>query len=258
MGKANIKAGATQVEQDMAAVANAEATAAATTVAVVTETTTAEQSGVVETSKTESDQQEQPVAESQEQPASVPDIVVTPIVQVAPAAPVVEKIVVVEATKPVTGNVSTNEQLIAILKDVPDGYRIDINRIQAYLVRMAPKRPIDVVAGVGEQVALYRSIQNIINRQEEYFTQLFTALLFIFKTEGVSGALSDRYRMRFMDNITLHLGDRKAFANLSQTLHILADTKSRALAMSQINLERALENGLTAEGRKRVLDYFGA
>jgi hypothetical protein len=64
--------------------------------------------------------------------------------------------------------------------------------------------------------------------------------------------------MRFMDNVALHTGDRKAFATLTQTLSILADPKSRALAMSQVNMERALENGLTADGRNRVLNYFNA
>ena len=183
---------------------------------------------------------------------------IEPVAPVAPAAPVVEKAVVVEAAVPVSANASTNEQLASILKDVPVAHQIDISRIQAYLERMAPKRPVDAKTVVNEQVALYRSIQNIVNRQEQYFTQLFTALLFIFKVEGKTGALSDRYRARGMENITLHAGDRKAFLNITQVLHMLADPKSREVAMGQVNFERALENGLTAEGRKRVLDYFSA
>lgn len=265
MGKQNIKAGATQVRQDMESAAAAaetliqesqqaaeqQATDAATEQQQAPEGDAVIQEGVTQEQGTAQGEQPQAGEESN-------DLVVTPITQVAQAIPVVEKPVVVEAAQPVAPNASTNDQLDVILKNVPAAHQVDITRIRTYLQVMAPKRPVDAKVGVNEQVALYRSIQNIINRQEEYFTQLFTALLFIFKAEGKTGAMSDRYRMRFMDNITLHQGDRKAFANLTQMLHILADAKSREVAMGQVNLEKALENGLTAEGRKRVLDYFGA
>ena len=273
MGKQNTKAGATQLRQDQAAAAAAEAATIAGTEEQQLQENAAplqDAAGATDNSSTEEQLGSEGEANSQEQASAegeagadqaapeVKDIVIEPIAPTPPAAVVVEKAVVVEAAVPVSANASTNEQLAVILKDVPAAHQIDINRIQAYLERMAPKRPIDSKVGVAEQVAMYRAIQNIINRQEEFFTQLFTALLFIFKAEGKSGAMSDRYRMRFMDNITLHQGDRKAFANLTQMLHILADVKSRELALGQVNLEKALENGLTAEGRKRVLDYFGA
>lgn len=251
MGKHNTKASATQIQQDIEAAAAAEAQTQEQQAAPQ------QSSEGISDSAVEKQAPEGDAAPQEQATAEEKDIVIEPVAP-TPPAPVMEKAVVVEAAKPVVANASTNEQLAHILKDVPAANQIDINRIQAYLVAMAPKRPVDAKVGVAEQVALYRAIQNIINRQEEYFTQLFTALLFIFKAEGKTGAMSDRYRMRFMDNITLHQGDRKAFANLTQMLHILADAKSRDLAMGQVNLEKALENGLTAEGRKRVLDYFGA
>ena len=170
-------------------------------------------------------------------------------------APVVEKVIVVEASKPVTTTAETDDRLATILKTVPEAEQVDLNRIRVYLERMAPRRPIDQKQGVIEQVALYRSIQNIINRQEKYFSQVFSALLFLFKSEA-KGALGDRLRMRFMDNISLHAGDRKAFATITQMLAILADPKSRDVAITQVNMERALENGLSAQGRSRVLNYF--
>lgn len=262
MAKQNTKAGATQLSQDMATAEAAEATkqqavqeqsAPQSQTAVSQESTSApsqEQTGTADQSSEQS-------GGENGQEGSSPDLVVTPVA-VTPAAPVVvepPKAVVVEAAQPVASNASTVGHLNVILKDVPGAYQIDINRILTYLERMSPKRPIDTKAGVAEQIALYRSIQNIINRQEAYFTQLFTALLFLFKAEA-NGALNDRYRMRFMENITLPVGDRKAFANITQMLAILADPKSRPTAMKQVNMVRALENGLTADGRKRVLAYF--
>ena len=187
------------------------------------------------------------------------DIVIQPKVVEAPVSvsmAVEHKAVVIEEARAVVAeNAVTTDQLEKILKDVPAAHQIEINRILMYIGRMGPDRLIDLKAALVEQVALYRAIQNIINRQDTYFTQLFTAVLFLFKEE-YKGALGDRYRMRYMDNIALPEGDRKAFANITQMLLILSDPKSREIALKQVNMERALENGLTEEGRSRVLNYF--
>lgn len=150
------------------------------------------------------------------------------------------------------------EKLASILTGVPAASQNDITRIRMYCQTMAPKKPVTLRVGATEQSTLYRSIQNIINRQENYFKELFTALLAIFAAEGVDGALSDRYRNRFMEHVNLSKADRKAFEQLTHMLSMLANTSTRAVAMKQINLERALDSGLTAEGQRRVLQYFGA
>lgn len=261
MGKNNPKAGATQLSQDIAAQQAAEEQQKQAAAETTSSASSQENAGAQDAPAQPAATQEQPPQEPQQQeaaPAPAPaeqDLIIQPVAPTPPAPAEQPKVVVAEASKPVAANASLTEQLAAILKDVPAAYQTDISRILAYLERMAPNRPVDVKVGVTEQVALYKSIQNIINRQDEYFTQLFSAVLFIFKNEA-KGAMSDRYRMRFMDNITLGAGDRKAFANITQMLAILADPKSRDLAMKQINMERALENGLTAEGRTRVLNYF--
>lgn len=265
MSKTNPKASPTQV---------AEQVASQEEVKTATSAPAQEQTGVSDgsTDKPAADIGEEDIAAQEAAAAAAatansneePAIVVTPVATPAPtAAPTpaptqAPRIAVVEAPMPVVTNASNTERLTKILANVPSANQIDISRIQAYVERMSPKRPIDAKVGTAEQVALYRAIQNIVNRQEEFFHPLFTALLFLFQSEGKDGALSDRFRMRFMDNVNLPVGDRKAFANITQMLHILADPKSRNLAMKQVSMERALENGLTAEGRDRVLSYFGA
>lgn len=264
MGKQNTKAGSTQISQDVAAVAAAEQSVTDTG-----NTPAQQQTGVQDNSVQVAEGaavaavvagSEEPVGELPPNPngegEGEEELIVAPEPVVAPAPAVVEKVIVVEAAKPTTGKEDMAEHLAEILKDVPAAYQLDIGRILTYVDRMSPKRPIDSKAGVVEQVALYRSIQRIINNHEEYFKQLFSALLFIFKSE-TKGALGDRYRMRFMDNVTLHAGDRKAFTEISLMLSILADPKGRDIGMTQINMNRALENGLSVEGRNRVLDYFG-
>ncbi|BAW19238.1 hypothetical protein [Ralstonia phage RP31] len=257
MSTLNTKAGATQLQEDIAA-EDAAAQQQETTTPVQEQTGTSDQTGQEQTAQsTEGATGEQESAGEQQQQEEQ-DIITQPVA-VEPTAPVAKSapaVVVMEAAAPVAADAALHEKLAGILKDVPAAHQTDIGRILTYLERMAPKRPVDVKSGVTEQVALYKAIQNIINRQGDYFTQLFSALLFIFKSEA-RGALSDRYRCRFMDNITLAVGDRKAFVNLTQMLAILADPKSRELAMKQVHMERALENGLTVEGRTRVLHYFG-
>lgn len=148
------------------------------------------------------------------------------------------------------------ERLDRILKDVPAAYYNDITRIRMYCQAMAPTNQLMASAAATEQSALYRSIQNIINRQAQYFQPLFTALLAVFHAER-KGALGDRFRNRYMEHVVLSQSDRNAFVSLTHLLAVTADPKSRDLALKQLDIEKALENGLTAEGKLRVLEYFG-
>jgi hypothetical protein len=163
---------------------------------------------------------------------------------------------VVEQAAPV----STDElqaKLDKILAKVPAAFSADITRVRLYCQAMAPGLMINDRAGAVEQAALYRSIQNIINRQAEHFQPLFTALLAIFNAER-KGALGDRYRNRFMDSVALNKADREAFQNLTHLLSVTYDPASREITLKQVRLEKALASGLTAEGQRRVLAYFGA
>lgn len=162
--------------------------------------------------------------------------------------------VVAVAQAPTTDPLS--EDLERVLADVPAAFRADITRLVIYCKTMAPGKPVSEKVGAVEQSALYRLIQNIINRQEQYFKPLFTALLLVFHHER-KGALGDRHRNRFMEHVVLSKADRDAMQAITHTLFIVADTKSRELALKQVNLEKALSSGLTAEGQRRVLQYFG-
>lgn len=187
-----------------------------------------------------------------------PQVTIAPtVVAAAPEVKVESTPIVVNTIAPVDSQQNLKDQIAYILRDVPAAYHTDISRVFVYLDRMAPNRPISNEAGAKEQVALYRAIQNIINRQEVYFTQLFTALLAIFKSE-FKGALGDRYRLRFMESVVLGEGDRKGFNYLTHLLCVGADPVSRKKALESINFDRTLSNGVTAVGRDRILGYFDA
>lgn len=281
MAKQNVKAGATQLEQDLSAADAAAAEKSAAADAAGEDNQQA--NGELDLAAAAGEATDKAGAAEGDKGAEAPpaieqgdDVILKAPVDVkpenaappkAPAAAVVQEVqarpltkvddvVVIEAQPAPPKNGTLQETLDRILRDVPEAHRIDVTRVLIYIERMAPKRPVDVKTGTTEQAALYRSIQNIINRQEAYFRPLFTALLAIFKSES-QGALGDRYRNRFMDNIVLGVGDRKAFTSLTHVLFLTADPKSREVALRQLNLEAALQNGLTEQGRQRVLEYFG-
>ena len=162
---------------------------------------------------------------------------------------------VVEQATPVATD-DLQAALDRILAKVPAAYRSDIVRVRMYCQNMAVGKMISAQAGAIEQSALYRSIQNIINRQNTYFQPLFTALLAIFNAER-KGALGDAHRNRFMDSVALNKSDREAFQNLTHVLLVTSDPKGRESTLKQVRLDKALASGLTAEGQRRVLAYFG-
>lgn len=168
-------------------------------------------------------------------------------------APVVPKAVVVET--PVVVESDMESDLGRILKDVPVAYQVDIQRMKTYVVDMDPKKPIDPKKGAANQAALYRSIQGVINRQEQYFTPLFTAMLRLIKG-NLKSVFHELNRHRFMEEVALSASDRQALLNLVTLLCLIADPKGRALAVKTIDINKALESGLTAQGVQRVMDYL--
>lgn len=184
-----------------------------------------------------------------------------PVVEVVKPAPVVKTVAaptsgaVVQNTVIESGDTDLESELARTLKDVPAAHQIEINRIKQYVLEMDPLRPIDGVKGAAAQAAFYRMVQGIINRQEKYFTQLFTALLKIIKANA-KGVFHEYNRHRFMEEVALSASDRQALLNLTTLLCLVADPKGRAVAIRTIDVTKSLENGLTAQGVQRVMDYL--
>lgn len=178
-----------------------------------------------------------------------------PIATATKAAAPAPKAAVKEVVQAVTTDTDLATALSRILKDVPPAYQTELNRIKAYIADMAPLKPIDPKKGAENQAALYRSVQGIINRQEKYFTPLFNALLKIVKSES-EGVFHELNRHRFMEEVTLSASDRQALLNLTTLLCLVADPKSRVQVLKTIDINKALENGLTPQGRQRVMDFL--
>jgi hypothetical protein len=146
-------------------------------------------------------------------------------------------------------------ELKRVLKDVPVAYQGEIVRVLAYVKDMNVTRPTNPKVGAGHQVSLYRAVQTLINRQEVHFTALFTALLKIIY-QNRQGVFAPTAVARFVEEMALVGKDRKAFVSLMYLFCQVADPKGRALSLKQIDLERAIADGLSYEGQSRVVAYL--
>lgn len=261
MGRSNIRdtASTEQTQTDQAVVQQAAAEQPAEQTTTVTDVSAAalvgaDQQDTDATSVEATEQaQSQETTTTTQAPAPVVEVVkpapVVKTVAVAPAGPVVQNTVIENA------DTDLESELARVLKEVPAAHQIEINRIKQYVLDMDPKRPIDGVKGAANQAAFYRMVQGIINRQEQYFTPLFTALLKIIKANS-KDVFHEYNRHRFMEEVALSASDRQALLNLTSLLCLIADPKGRAVALRSIDVTKALQNGLTAQGVQRVMNYL--
>lgn len=175
----------------------------------------------------------------------------------APVAPVVQN------TTPVTNN--TEEQgddqaeLDRILKDVPEGHRYNALRVLQYVREMAPGHQQSNVSINTSQRALFKAIVNTINLEEQYFRQVFTAIIALFNRHA-NGVFHDVNVNRGVLEGTVNFSadELAAFTRLVTLIKVLGPVKTRAQARQRIDLIGALKFGLTEPGRDRVKEFFGA
>lgn len=180
-------------------------------------------------------------------PAVKPAPVVTTKSTAAAPAPVAEK----KDYADVTGIPEVDRPL----KNVPPAHQVGIQRLKEYAEKMHPRRPMEAAEGARLQVALFKVLQNTINKEEQYFRQLWIAILAYF-THEPTGVFKEQNVFRFMDNVALSEPERKAFVRILNLIKVAGPKEGRAVAMKQVDLVQSLRYGLTDEGRQRVTDFF--
>lgn len=163
--------------------------------------------------------------------------------------------IAVKAGKVTSAALSGVPEVDAIIENVPAANKAIFARLADYARLMAPKRPVSVTDGARQQVSMFRTIQNLINNEENNFSELFTALL-KFINHHRDGVFHDTHVFRFYENMVLNSDELKAFTNIMHVLRAMADPSTRALASKSINFQRALQFGLTDRGRSKITDYF--
>jgi hypothetical protein len=181
-------------------------------------------------------------------PDPVPVIVLAPTPAVVPEEPVTPNAPVSDASPLVTYGMDTSE-----VSDKGAGF---LHAIAHYMENMKPKKPVTDADGARFQINLYRALTGTINHLEgEDFRKVFTQLLQKFH-EHEDGVFGPTRIMRFFETMPLAASERVAFQKLVDMFKLLADPKSREVALKQISFTRALAGGVTEEGRERVKAYF--
>lgn len=144
-----------------------------------------------------------------------------------------------------------------LIVNVPPAYQFPITRLYDYIDRMNPSKRENDDVGAAEQVALYRSIINIMEGPEEYFQPLFTALLRLFNTfNGPRDVFHDHNCSRYMQLVTLNADERKSFNNLVCFLKLMANPETRHVTARTTDHTRLLAYGLTDTARNRVTSFL--
>lgn len=225
--------------------------------------------GIADQSGTESgapdSQPESASADASSPVAAAPAPVVTqseapaPVVQAPAPAPVAPPVapVVQQAAKPSESvdGITPWADVNRLIANVPKAKHAIILFLMEYAQDMAPKRPVTVQAGSNYQANLYRALHTLINKEDEHFRPLFTAVLKIFEQEG-DRCFRATHAFRFMESVPLNKDERHSFTGLIDMLRLLGPVEGRKDAAKQISLAKVLAKNMTDTGRARVLSYF--
>lgn len=148
------------------------------------------------------------------------------------------------------------DEVQRILKDVPPTNHFTVLAIVEYCKKASLKNSNDVKTLASMNVGLWRNITNLINKQDEYFDPLFTALLRVFHLES-KNAMAEIAINRGIEHMALSKQDLAGYMKITTLLRLVADPKSRQQVIkTAVNVPAALRNGLTQEGAARVVAYF--
>lgn len=189
--------------------------------------------------------------------------VVAPEAPAAPAAPVdagASGQVVAQDQTGSNGNAGTPEGAVGVLQSLIGTVSADtsamIHNILDYMTKMKPRVPGTQDDQVRHQVSLFRSITGIINRAEDDFGRVWSALLGVVH-EHRDGVFHERYVFRHTEHIPLGPNDRAAFTNVLNMMKLTADPQSRREALKQLDFGKATQHGLNDAGRNRLGAFYG-
>lgn len=143
----------------------------------------------------------------------------------------------------------------ATLPKVTPVGQIMLHRFDEYVKEMAPGRTLSEAVGARHQVNLYRTLVGVINTLDEDFQAVFGAIVRCFVL-GDQGVFHETHVYRFMGSVALPEQDRRAFLRILNLIKLLAEPRSRQLAVRQVNLQTSFPPPITERGKQRVLGYF--
>jgi hypothetical protein len=133
-----------------------------------------------------------------------------------------------------------------------------IEQLHEYRVKMHPAIPIDPVAGARMQVALFRTLVNMINNSADQFHGAFFTTLAIFHKHREE-AFGEKSIARFSNLVQLNTHERETFHALLNMFVCTANPAKnvRDLNLKMIDFDKTFRRGfITEQGKQRVLAFY--
>jgi outer membrane biosynthesis protein TonB len=130
-----------------------------------------------------------------------------------------------------------------------------LHNVLGYMDVMKPKVPSTQESQIRQQVTLYKSLTGIINRTEQDFNKVWSAILNVFHEHG-DGVFHERYVFRHSEHMPLGATDRAAFHNILNMIKLTADPQSRQHVLKHLDFAKATQHGLNDAGRNKLASFY--
>ena len=194
---------------------------------------------------------------------TVPVVAPTPVVKtVAPVAikPVITKTEIKSGTVNNVGvatvvNGSFADTIAKIKTSGTVGQRSLVAQLEQYIAAMKPGMPVEIAAGSRNQISLWRTIQNMIERSGDEFTNLYSLLLAYFEAYK-DDVFHEIYVFRFAENTTLPPDELDSYQQMINLIKLTCSQKGRDVALRQVDLGRTMKSNISESGKQRVLGFY--
>lgn len=130
------------------------------------------------------------------------------------------------------------------------------DRLDEYVIKMAPGRPISSADGAFQQRQLWQGvILQLLKQPGPVFLRGWTDFL-NFVHQHRAGAFSPAYIHRFREETQLGINDRRNFERLLHLAYVSADPKVRSLAMKQVDMNMILSQLPTEDMRQKFVEFY--
>ena len=152
-------------------------------------------------------------------------------------------------------HLSAMETLAALPPAARINFETHQQRLQDYIDKMAPGKPVSTQDGIAAQMGLWNLIKLMLTRESNEFVLHYGYLLNTIR-EHRRGVFSERHLYRFFEHLKMSAEDRTNFTRLLNLMVTTCDPSMRQLAMRQVDLRTAL-SGLRSESqRQRVAAFY--
>lgn len=129
------------------------------------------------------------------------------------------------------------------------------DRLDEYVTKMAPGRPISSDDGAFQQRQLWHGVVNHLLKQTPQVFLVGWAEFLKVVLENRKGCFSPQYLHRFQDSVKLTMVERRNLQRLLHLAYVTCDPSARRLSLKQVDLNHILST-LSDEGQRQKLIAF--